>query len=567
MCDRTAQGPPESYTGAIHRARATDVRQASSRAMKKKPAKTSRKPAAGQTAPKRSPEPTPADTAAAAIGLFDWARRFLPEYFTDEPCAFHIELLRDLARPDLRLMVRIAPRGHAKSTCASLGLPLWAICERRNRNVVLVSHEIGLATQFGRDIRAELESNEAILEHYGDLTQRDPSNALTGDAAGKTPARAARRRSRTKWSEAMFTSASGVTVHAKGAGSAFRGLRVGPNRPDLIICDDIEKDDLVRSPEARRKLDQWLRRVVMPALAPGGRLIVVGSLLHFDSLLANLCRPEKFPRCDARVYRAIEMEPITEPGESALSQRRFREVALWPARWSLERLKEERMRIGTMAFEQEYQANPVDTDRPVFRAEWLHRCTHAEIDALIEGGQFVPLIMVDPATGEKKDKGDYFAMWIGGVDTLSGRILTREIMLDRIGFQEQVRRIIAAFRQHRPVKVGVESVAYQVALCQVLEEDSRRSGLYIPIVRVSTKKDKTLRIESSACFFENGTFRLPADLPADIEDQFLHFPRAGHDDAPDVCAMAIDLARDMRGGGGEALVSHSGESEQWRSGW
>ncbi|MCC7017941.1 MAG: hypothetical protein IT564_12130, partial [Rhodospirillales bacterium] len=397
---------------------------------------------------------------------------------------------------------------------------------------------------------------------YGDLTLANESDRR------EVVRPAARRRSRGKWTDAMFRAANGVTIHAKGAGSAFRGLRVGPHRPDLVICDDIEKDDLVRSPEARKRLDRWLRRVVVPALAPGGRLIVVGSLLHSDSLLANLCRPEKFPHWDARVYRALECGPLEgEPGAAGeLSVGTFARRALWPARWSVEKLLEERARIGTDAFEQEYQANPVDDDHRIFQPEWLRRCTRAEIDALVERGQFAPLIAVDPATG--KEERDYFAMWVGGVDLVSGRILTRELLLARINAVRQIDRIVEEFRRWKPLKVGIESVAYQDALCQMVEDKGRRSGLYIPVERIASLGGKQARLAASACLFENGTFLLPEDLSAEAEEQFLHCPRGEHDDAPDVCAMAIQLARQVRGGmGGEALVSRNGESEPWRSGW
>ena len=75
-----------------------------------------------------------------------------------------------------------------------------------------------------------------------------------------------------------WTTTTGITVQAKGGGAAFRGLRVGPRRPDLIICDDIEKDEQVASAARRQKLEDWLRKVVMPALAPDGQLAVLGEV-------------------------------------------------------------------------------------------------------------------------------------------------------------------------------------------------------------------------------------------------------------------------------------------------
>lgn len=458
-----------------------------------------------------------------------WARRYLPEYFTDQPAEFHAELMRDLERADNRLITRVAPRGHAKSTCAAFAYPLWCICERRRRNIVIITHAAALATQFVRDLRNELETNARIRKTYGDLCS-EPSPRRPARKSGREVGRSARRRR--QWAASVFTTTTGITVQAKGCGASLRGTRVGPQRPDLIICDDIEKDEQVASPEGRRKLEQWLRKVVMPALAPDGQLLVLGSLIHYDSLLANLADRRRFPGWDYKIYRAIEAAPGPDGN--------YYRVALWPARWPLERLDLERQRIGTLAFEQEYQANPIDDSIRVFRPEWLRPYDPAEL----ERKQLVTLMAVDPATGASG--GDYFALWVGGVDAASGVIYTRELSLERIGIVEQVRRIVAAFERWRPVRIGIETVAYQVALKQILEDYSRKNRLYLPIVPIQTTANKRARIEGSAPFYENGTFRLPPGLAPEVESQFLHFPKSRHDDAPDVCAMGIELARGLR---------------------
>ncbi len=467
----------------------------------------------------------------------EWALAYLPEYFCNEPAPFHAELMGDLERESARLIARVAPRGHAKSTCAALAYPLWCICTQRRRNILIVTHEASLATQFVRDIRNELETNERILETYGDLC-RAPAEAPASRPRRRPQAgrpqggsKRAGRASRTKWSESKFTTVTGVTVQAKGSGASLRGVRVGPQRPDLIICDDIEKDEHVASAEGRQKLEHWLRRVVMPALAPDGQLLVLGSLIHYDSLLANLRDRRRFPRWDYRVYRALEAEPA---GDGT-----FRRVALWPARWSVARLDEERQRIGSLAFEQEYQANPIDDSVRVFRPEWLGRYDPRALNEC----DLVTLMAVDPATGTSG--GDYFALWVGSLQPRTGVIYTRALTLERIGIVQQVKRIVAAFRRWRPVKIGIETVAYQVALKQILEEHSRRRGLYMPIVALKTTANKRARIEGAAPFFENGLFRLPPRLDPEVENQFLHFPKARHDDAPDVCAMGIELARTL----------------------
>jgi predicted phage terminase large subunit-like protein len=139
-------------------------------------------------------------------------------------------------------------------------------------------------------------------------------------------------------------------------------------------------------------------------------------------------------------------------------------------------------------------------------------------------------------------------LWVGSVDRATNIIYTRQLTLERIGIVEQVKRIVAAFLEWRPVKIAIETNAYQVALKQSLEEESRQRGLYMPIEGIRSAGEKVARIQGSALFYENGMFRLPAVLDPEVESQFLHCPKGGHDDAPDVCAMGIELARSVRGG-------------------
>ncbi len=477
---------------------------------------------------------------AGGPAVLRWAQAYLPEYFTDEPCRFHAELLADLEAGTQRLIARVAPRGHAKSTCAALAFPLWCVCEGRRRNIVIITHEASLATQFVTDIRTELECNAAILRDYGDLCRGSDERA----------ADAGRRRQRGRWSQGLLITTTGVAVQAKSTGASFRGTKVGPHRPDLIICDDIEKDEFVESAEGRRKLEHWLRRVVMPALTPAGQLVVLGSIIHHDSLLANLRDRQRWPRWDYRVYRALEAAADGAGG--------FWKVALWPARWPAARLVVERERLGSLAFEQEYQANPIDDSVRVFQPSWLGRYDPAEL----AGQTLYNVMAVDPATGASG--GDYFAIWVGSVGTATGRIYTRYLSCERIGIVQQIKRILAVAQRWQPLRIGVETVAYQVVLKEILEEESRKQRLYLPIVGLKTTANKRARIEALAPLFENGTLLLPADLPDEIAAQFLHFPKARHDDGPDACAMGVEVLRSLGGPvEGAVTAGRAGDRVGW----
>jgi hypothetical protein len=67
--------------------------------------------------------------------------------------------------------------------------------------------------------------------------------------------------------------ATDIKVQVAGSGKKLRGLRHGPYRPDLAILDDIENDELVRNPDQRDKLDNWLKKTVLPLGGAGPSLM------------------------------------------------------------------------------------------------------------------------------------------------------------------------------------------------------------------------------------------------------------------------------------------------------
>lgn len=56
------------------------------------------------------------------------------------------------------------------------------------------------------------------------------------------------------WNAGVIITKGNVKLQAFGAGKRMRGLRHGPHRPDLVIGDDLENDENVKSPEQRDKL-------------------------------------------------------------------------------------------------------------------------------------------------------------------------------------------------------------------------------------------------------------------------------------------------------------------------
>lgn len=325
---------------------------------------------------------------ASRSRLEAWTRRFLPDLCFAAPGKFHRDLYADAeallwGRPvegEARTAAAIAcPRGHGKSTAMVIGLPLWVALEwasmpefngsrpgSRNRApyIVIVSDTLDQARSRIMDIRDELESNDALIAAYGDQTPEGDRAPGVGGEVGDGATRRAKGRGR-KWTETHLELANGVIIRAMGFGSKVRGLVRRGRRPSLILADDMENDQAVETEGRRGKLRRWFTKALIPTGKAGELLtLVVGTILHADSLLARLLSAEDFPGWLKRRYAAQYDAATGLPHPDGT-------VILWPEYWTAANLAQRRREIGTLAYSQEYLNQPIDDQSAIFRWDWL----------------------------------------------------------------------------------------------------------------------------------------------------------------------------------------------------
>ena len=286
-----------------------------------------------------------AERIEARSSLEAFVSRYLGSEFDIEPGEAQLQAYSDLEdmvfeRP-IEGMQRVGkavawPRGHGKTTTGSLGFVLWVLTNWRTMPffqrlkkppyIVLVSNTMRQARSRALDVRDHLEGNELLWRDYGALApseeERKQRRPRRGLQAGSRPR--AKERKRLKWTETEFQLPDGATVVAISAGSdGVRGLLRRGRRPSLIVADDLENDKHIRSQEQREALWNWFTKALLPTGLAGRLLtVVLGTILHADSLLAKLLGREHFPDWLKRRHAALR----TTEGIPSTSGT----VALWP---------------------------------------------------------------------------------------------------------------------------------------------------------------------------------------------------------------------------------------------
>jgi predicted phage terminase large subunit-like protein len=357
------------------------------------------------------------------------------------------------------------------------------------------------------------------------------------------------------WREGEFITVNHIMVQAVGSRMKVRGRRHGAYRPDLVILDDIENDENVRSPDYRNKLEQWVLKAVEPVGPPDGSMdmVILGTLLHFDAVLARISRMKSW---EAHNFRAIVRYPdamnlwdifseiaLNDGEEVALEYHANNKLEMnkgaevfWEAMKPLEQLMLTRA-LTPAAFQSEYQNEPY-ADNAAFKE--FHYWSKTPSDLLIFGA-------IDPSLG-KKGKGDPSAILIGGLDRVTGRLDVLSASIRRRLPDVQIEDILSLQREYKCSLWFVEAVQFQEFFRTSLMTRAAKEGLSLPCIPVTPITDKLLRIERLQPPIKDGLIRFHSSQTV-LLDQFRQFPNAAHDDGPDCLEMLWSNALNYGGGG------------------
>lgn len=433
------------------------------------------------------------------IHLFGW---FIARpYFPLETPPFHKEILDLISDKNNRRIGIIAPRGHAKSTTVDMTYPLWAGCFEQEEFIVIISDTYTQAAEFINALKDEFENNPKIKWLFGNMKGDD-------------------------WQDGEFVLSNGIKYAAKGSGMKIRGIRHRHTRPTLMIFDDIENDENIKSAEQRQKLYHWFTKAAIPALARGGRAVVIGTILHFDSLVNKVMKQQDiFKSWQTRVFYAITTE---EDGT---------ERALWPEHRSLEKLRAMRDDpsdqdfIGSITFAQEYQHKPFSEEDAIIQPDWIKECEPSQVPD--KHTRLARVLTIDPAASERQT-ADFTAMIVADLYT-DGNVYIRAIRNQRTSPSVTADTVRELDEIYKPQVIGIEKGALGLVFRDLLE------GL--PVIGLEPDKDKVRRLLAVSRFFEAGRVYTVKNIQNGqaFREQLIEFPKGTHDDMVDAAAYAVRL--------------------------
>lgn len=442
-----------------------------------------------------------------------------------------------------------APRRHAKTTAVTQTCTLAAVLFRQREYVLIVSDTISQAIQFLGDIKSELLENEQLRSLFkikGFIKETEDDFICLCEDGHK------------------------FRISAKGAEQKIRGLKWDQKRPDLIICDDLENDEIVMNRERRAKFKRWFYAALLPCLSYKGKIIYVGTILHNDSLLESLMpkRQEKYTVIEP--LKTYSTRP--KPGWKAIKYRAhtadFSSI-LWPEQydkqWFMDKRQEYIDQNLPDVYSQEFLNIPLDESVAYFKRSDFKEYTEDD-KTFFRGNEWKKrlnfYIGTDLAVSTQEHR-DYSVFIVGAVDE-NNILYIVDVLRNRLDSKEIVETILSLERVYHPVCISMEKGQIEKSIGPFLREQMLETNTFPNILALAPSVDKLTRARSIQARMRAGAVRFnkDSDWYYELEEEAVIFNRGKHDDQVDALAYLGLILDRMSNGRSQKEVEEDDYNEE-----
>jgi len=329
-----------------------------------------------------------------------------------------------------------------------------------------------------------------------------------------------------------------VRFEAYGKGASIRGLNmVDPlanyvngvyspevKRPSIIIADDVQDYETSLSDGVMLKDWGWFLADVKP-LGKESRIILIGNNLGEKCLIERV-----FEFKDELGFVCERIASINEDGE-----------AVWAKQFSLEFLEKEkdsyRMAGALEIWYRERMCIALSDEYRTFKSSYFQYYDN------IPDNLCSPIcIALDPAISQSSSS-DRRAIAVCGIDEDSNIILLELVYNRWLPDQiiDEMFRLADKWSKVRPVKLGIEDVAFQKMLILEMQKQMRiRNKFYnLEPLKSLGKKEQRIQDTLQPRFAQGAFFHRISE--SEFENELLTFPKGKHDDLIDSVSMAVSM--------------------------
>jgi predicted phage terminase large subunit-like protein len=393
----------------------------------------------------------------------------------------------------------LIPRGHFKTTFASICYPIWRLCKNPCERIIIASYI---------DDKA-IECLEEIIQRI----HTDIFQSLFGD----------RIPTKEHWIKAKAEmiriprqgSVTGPTILCIGTNSAEVGRHCS-----MFIIDDMVAENDVNSESSREKSWAWLGRQ-LAVLDPGSEMIIIGTPWHSDDVYARL---QRLP--DWHVVK----RSYKEDGKY-----------IFPTRFNDTVINGIREIMNDYQFACFYELSPISDSSNPFN---INKFDFIDYDPTYPQSDVWTYILVDPAVSLEEHSCPT-GIVIG--DAIHGptfkQFVVKEAIQEKLHPDQLVELVFAMVKEHKPRSVVIEAEATQKTFHYWIRQEQMRRGVHFQLEEVKNPRNVTKyqRLLSLQPYLHNHTIIFDKKMPGyqAIMTEFATYPKGKTDDL--ICALSFAL--------------------------
>ncbi|MCX5253621.1 hypothetical protein OOK27_05460 [Streptomyces canus] len=420
-------------------------------------------------------------------------------------CRAARQWVRPPTRPAQNRDAYIAPRNMGKSTWWFLILPTWAAAHGHVRFAAAFAMAAGPAQTHLASFKREVDTNELLRRDFPALctAAKRPTGANIADT------------------QAMYMAESGFVFAARGIDSSNLGMKVGEQRPDLILCDDIEPDESSYSPDLARKRRTTLVDAILP-LNVYARVVISGTVTMPGSIVHQLVKHGRGVETAEWVrdegFSAHYTPPIVKRDDGT-------ERSVWPAKWGTDYLQSIR---HTRSFAKNYANDPMGSDGDLWTVDDFRYPGDEGPDPVTH-----MMLSIDPAVTARKSS-DFTGLGVVSWSARHQRCTVHAATAVKIQPGPLLREKVLALLDEFP-QIGL-------ILIEVNQGQDTWQAIFhdmpVKVKTVNQTEPKFTRAEGVLNHYQRGRV-IHARRLRELEEQMCAFPKAPNDDLVDCIGSAI----------------------------
>lgn len=427
---------------------------------------------------------------------------YFPHYATAECAPFHIKFANAVKRNQRFKGHAEWGRGLAKSVWCDIIIPFWLWMNDECHYLVLIAKNEGAAKDLLMDLQAEFESNLRIIADFGEQKVHG------------------------SWEDGNFRTQGGFIGKALGMGQSVRGLRVGSQRPDMCVCDDLDDRLLVKNPKRQREIADWIEGALMGTMDGSLRRYLGANNKFAPNMIHDILR-ERHPNW--YFHSVAAYDPVTyKPTWDKYPKFYYREI------------EED---VGTLMALAEYNNQP-HVEGEIFKDEQI------VWDKLPQLRTFKGIVFHWDIAYAGTKTADYNAVkgWGYHPDDIFWYI---EGFVKQCKMRDAVRYMCSIKKKYDSKGIHIylqyEAQFWNDEVDRTIKEVEREEGVKLNLVKVENpKNNKYDRILTLQPYYQNNRIRYNQKMKGDNDTQVgisqlkgIEPGYKGHDDSPDADEQAI----------------------------